>query len=414
MKKSIFKLIEEKSLEAMNPLIQEFAKSNNLTLGENEGEVSAELVLDRLSKVEDVLHAKLTGVTKQGEALEVLPEFGWSEALTTSDMSIAMPRVINTILQKPVEPILFLQNSVAEVMNFTPNSPMTLEFPFVDALNASDIAEGQEYPNANLSFGRGQVSMKIGKVGVATSLGEETIRQSIWPLINLHVEALRNAVNRFVESKLYNCMVNRATVLFDNNSTNSEYFTTGQKVVGSATSANGTFSYHDLVKMCGTLLGRRYNATHFLAHPLSWAIFAQDPILRSQFFHGGQIGAGIWSRAPQFDQSVAMPFAGIAYVPYYALPYNENATLTSTLSGEAAGLISDVYLIDQSQSLFLGTRGPVSIDTQDFWLRESKMFRAKREVGVAAKAGGLGMLKAANIRIAKNEEPILTIKQVTS
>jgi hypothetical protein len=161
------------------------------------------------------------------------------------------------------------------------------------------------------------------------------------------------------------------------------------------------------------MLGNRYEPTHFLAHPLAWPIFAKDPLMKAQFYHGGQMGQGIWTRMPSFDQSANFPF-GIAYVPYYALPYNEADTLTGALSSLGSSLTSDIYLLDARNSLFMATRGDTQMDQMENWFRDATMMKARKYVGVSAKAGGKGMLKAANIRIVENQEPIMTIRTLAS
>jgi hypothetical protein len=413
MKNSIFKLIEKASNDKLDPRLQEYAAKNGLTIGEGEGEVSKEELINRLNRAEEFVYAQFTGKTFEGDEVRDLPTMPMKEALNTSDASVIFPRVISEVLQEPKEPNLFLQNNVAEQITLADNSPLLIEFPTVDALQAFEMAEGQEYTNQTLSFAQHMTSIRIKKIGVAAAINEEVVTHSMWPLVQMHMRMMSNAIDRRIESILFQAMTQRAQIVFDNENASAAYRTTGKSISGSALVTNGSFSYNDLVKMVGVMIGNRYEPTHFLAHPLAWPIFALDPIMRAQFYHGGQIGQGMWARQPQFDQQVNFPF-GITYVPYYALPYNEADVLTGSLSALGAALTSDLYLIDARNSLFLATRGNTEMDQMENWFRDATMLKARKYAGVSAKAAGKGMIKAASVRIVTNEEPVLTVRQVSA
>lgn len=418
MNNSINKLVEKASGAKFDHILESYARANGWEIGPN-GK-SREEVAKSMEAVTEALYAQFTHRNFEGDWVEV-PELSITEALNTTDASIVFPRVISEVLQEPKEPALFLTNNVAETFELGPKSPLHIEFPTVGALQAFEISEGQEYPQQTLSFQQHMTSIRLKKIGLSASLTDEIINQSMWPLVRLYLKLMNNAVDRKIESLLFQAMTTYAQVVFDNNMDPAQnpnwaqYRTTGKSVSGSVAVDNGSFSYHDLVKMCGVLLGNRYNATHFLAHPLAWPVFATDPIMRAQFYHGGQLGAGIWSTAPDFDQSVNMPFGGIQYVPYYALPYGQKVTFAGTGSSFGqAGLVTDFYLIDKSNSLYLATRGPAEMDQMDNWLRDATQMKIRKYAGVAAKDGGRAMAVARDVRVVPNQEPLFTIRQVNA
>jgi hypothetical protein len=412
MSKNLTNLIQEATSKSVEPRLKEFAKVNGIDYtAENRDEILASL-----KEAEEFYYAQFTGRLSDGQEATNLPAVSINEALNTSDVSVVFPRVISQVLQEPKEPNLFLQNVVADTIKLANDSPLLIEFPTVGALQAFNMAEGQEYTAQTLSFQQHMTSIRIGKIGVAASLTEEIVNQSMWNLIELHMRLMSNAIDRRVETILYKAMTERAQIVFNNESTDTQYRTTGKAVSSTTVAWNGSFSYNDLVKMCGVLLQNRYEGTHFLAHPLMWPIFAQDPILRAQFYHGGQLGAGIWTRMPAYDQTANFPF-GITYVPYYALPFTENTTFSGTAAGSTLGsapVVSDVYLIDRKNSLFMATRGDTQMDQMDNWYRDATMLKAKKYVGVSAKDQGRGMVVAKNIRVVVNEEPLFNIRTITT
>lgn len=410
--KNIISLVREADDQRYKAQLASFAQAHGLEMT-GEGSNPAQ-VFERLREAEETLYSQFTHRDFEGNKVDP-PHIRIEEAMISGDISIALPRVINTILQEPVEPNLFLMNQVAEHVELPWDSPETIEFPAVGTLTAGDVSENGEYPNATLAFTQNMTSLKIKKVGLMASFTEETQKRSMWPMIDLHVRHMARAINRRTEEKCYEGL-QRAKVIFDNDSATAALHTTGKSWAAGAETPNGTFSYHDMFKMAGILIQRRYNPTHLLAHPLAWGILATDPILRAQFANGGQIGSNIWATMPKFDQQTNMPL-GIAYVPYYAiLPrINDTIAAASSLSGLSAATLGDIYMIDSANSLYMVTRGDIRFDNAPDFLRDGRMVKASRFVGVAVKDQGNGMAVAKSVRVdVRNEESALTIRQVTS
>jgi hypothetical protein len=407
-KNSIINLIEKAANEDLNNRLNAFADAAKIQIGDSEGQVSKAEALEQLEQAQEALFALFTGTNYKGESVEV-PLIDLKEALVTADVSVLFPRVITEIMLEPVEPNLFLMNNATEEMRLSPKHPLTIEFQSMGALEAGEVAENGEYPSMQLSYGQHMQSIRIKKIGLQVPLGEDVINQSVYPLITYTMKAMKRAVDRKIEGFLYARMVGAAKNVFDNTSANTAYHTTGK---ASNQSANYTFSYNDLVKMFGVMIGYRYNPTHFLSHPLAWGIFAQDPIIRAQFYHMGQLGSGVWNTAPQFNQQTNFPF-GITYVPYYAIAYSENATLSGIGSALGATLLSDAYLIDANNALFMATRGPAEMDSMEDWYKDARTMKIRKHVGISAKEGGNGMVSAKNLRNEINYEPIMTVRQVS-
>ena len=391
------------------PSLNEFVLATGRTLEEGkDNSITLKEAKAELSLSENYVYAQMTGKSLAGEEMSVEP-LNFREALTSSDASVVMPRVISTVLNTPVEPNLFLQSTIAEVLTLPANAPKSIEFPMLGTLEAFEMGETQEYQNQQLSFAQGYATVNLQKFGVMTSMSDEIMDASMWPLFKLTAEACSGAIRRKFESKLYEIFTSVAVPVIDNQSA-----TASQRSSGTARNqtANGTFGYLDLFKMFGALMSKRMNPTHFLAHPMAWPIFAQEPFLRAQFYHNGQLGAGIWAKAPQFDQQSNIPF-GLQYVPYYQLRYNENTVLTGALSGLPGIGVSDVYLVDKANSLVMLKRGDLVVDRMENWFRDAQALKVKAFAGFSAKEGGIGITVAKNIRMDLNERTIITVAQVT-
>ena len=386
---SIYQLKETAETQAFEPQLKEYAKLTGTTLvaeGETsveEGKLSRSDVVKQIRESEEFMYSVFTGENFDGDKVST-PNISIKEALHTSDMSIVLPRVISEILQEPKEPNLFLSNQVADDVRLPEGSPSYIEFPSVGALQAADISEGQEYPEQEVEFGDHMTSLRIKKCGVKTAVTEEVIKHSMWNIVSLHLRLMGNAMARHVENKLYKAMTQVANVVFDNTSADTRLQTTG---VARDQSANGSMSYMDIVKMCTVLLNNHYNFSDLIAHPLAWPIFAQDPTFRAQMFSAGQMGVGNLVQKPDFGAwQAAMPF-GLNHIPYYNVAYTENKTLTGFASGMGASLVTDIYVIDRKNSLFLAHYGPAEFDDMDDWNKDARALKARRYVGVSAKIG---------------------------
>jgi len=404
--------MERAKAAAMRPVLEKYVSANGWKLGKEDtgGTITPDTAYERLMETQDFFHGQLTGYSMDGkEKVETVSGIDVNEALSTSDVSIVFPRVISNILMEGREPNLFLTNQVADIVELPKDSPLTIEFPEVSALQAFEMGEGQTYQSQQLAFTQHFTAIRLRKIGCGSAISEEVIQHSMWPMIELNLRMLSNAIDRKIESLLFTALTTKSQVVFDNQSSNSVFRTSGVDV---NQNWNASFGYNDLVKMMSVLLGRKYEGTHFLAHPLAWPIFAQDPILRAQFFQGGQLGAGIWNRPPQFDQQASIPF-GIQYVPYYALPYQENYTLTGAGSSMAAALTTNVYVIDKDNSLFLATRGDTEMDQMENWYADATSLKARKYCGISVKDQGWGLAVANNVRIVQNYTSLFTINTVS-
>jgi hypothetical protein len=412
MKTSIVNLIKEATSKGLDRDLASFADASGLSIGEGEGKITRKEVLGLMNEAKEYVHALLTREDYDGNRYEV-PSLPVNEVMVSSDASGVFRRVISEVLIKPREPQNFLMNNVAKKITLAADAPLTVTFPVVGAYQAFEIAENGEYKSQALSMQEHITSLRLKKIGVMASLSEEIVQASLYPLIALNLELMANGINRKCESMLFTTLTQKATAVFDNDDPatyGTDYRTTGKD---SSQAFNGSLALKDILKLAAVIVGNRYEPSHMLIHPLAYYVIFQDPIIRSTFFHQGQLGGSIWNQGPAFDQNKNMPF-GIQYAPYYALPYNETGVMVNAPgSGFSSALLTDVYMIDARNSLVMLERGDIAMDEKEDWFRDATTLKARKYVNFSGMDAGKGMTVARNVRVVENFTPLFTVRTTT-
>ncbi len=244
-------------------------------------------------EIKDLTEAQFiwaTGKTLEGRPVEL------ADALSTSNAPMFFPKVISNIVREAAEPLL-VGTSLLQRVNYAGKGQL-ITFPATGALTAADIAEGQEYPIAQLQFGGGTVTALIGKSGIAVQVTEEMIRYSQFDVIGLHLRAAGRALARHKEVKIFNYIRKMGTPVFDNVSPTSSLLgvTTGRDFDGQA---NGSLTMDDLFDAYAQILTQGFMPNTLLMHPLAWVMFVKDPVLRAFVLaNGGGTFFATWTGNP--------------------------------------------------------------------------------------------------------------------
>src|SRR5699024_3328420 len=113
----------------------------------------------------------------------------FSEALTTADANILMPKVIQQVVTEAAEAQL-LATKLFKRINLTEGRSM--EFVHFGAIRAFEVGEGQEYQEQTLNFtkeGIGSVDVKVRKYGLKIAITDEMISDSQWDVVGMHLQA---------------------------------------------------------------------------------------------------------------------------------------------------------------------------------------------------------------------------------
>lgn len=339
-----------------------------------------------------------------------------SEALTTADANILIPKTIEIVMLEAAEPEYLASQFLRTV---TLNEGRSMEFINFGAIRAFEIGEGQEYPEQTLDmarFGGATTEVKIKKYGLKVKITDEMISDSQWDVIGMHLEAAGRAMARKREEVIFNEFSKHGHVVFDGNlggqwgeydengeftpnangssylPNDSGYACTGRGFDGNY---NGTLSAQDFIDMCTSIMAAGFTPTDVVMHPLCWSLFAANDALMGLMgmpaFGGNSVQAqGIdLNIPPKGGVTYNFPVRGLTlhFSPY--VPFNEVEKKF------------DFYVLDRNNVGVLLVKDPISTEQFDDPARDIQALKVKERYGVGILNGGLGIAVAKNIKFAK-------------
>jgi hypothetical protein len=314
------------------------------------------------------------------------------EAFASSDAAALFPKVISRTLKEAAEPQLLVTPLLSTVRL---GKGRSLEFPAVNAIQAAEIPEGQEYPEQALAFAK-QVEGKVSKKGVKLAFTEEVIADSLWDIVGLHVRAAGRAMARLKEQIALSRFKDAATIVFDNDS-GSYDDTTGRGIDGAA---NLTVTWDDIVDMAAVLMAENHVPTDFILHPLMWSVFLKDSI-----FHAGGSAAAVntsWGYRPQSKEgtlnSTAPMGLNVIVSPFVSFTAKNGSTPAK----------SDLFLIDRNEVGTLLVKDDMSTDQFDDPSRDIRSMKMKERYDIVMLGDGEGITVAKNVRLTRNYEVAVT------
>lgn len=345
-----------------------------------------------------------------------MPKVPITEALQTGDMSILFPKAVSDVLIRPREPIMIGQTLLAKTVQAP--TAKSFEFPVMGSIRAFDLAEGQEYPEQQPSFAERFTEIRTNRSGVMVSVGEDVIKDAMWDIMGLMIEAAGFAMMRHKEEKIFNAAVAHGHTVFDNTVDNPLFWTNGTGKDG--TTRNFSAGFDDFIDALGSLISHQYIPTDIVMHPMAWMVFAKDPILRAQFLTQGQIGQSIWKNTPSFDQSANIPW-NIAYQVSPFMPI-ANKELKKVASGGTALESStaygstpttDIMILDRNSSIMILQKDPMAMQSWEDFVRECTKIKIRERYGVGVLNQGRSVALIKNVRLEQNFAPALTVKTIT-
>lgn len=371
-----------------------------------------------------------TGRGMLGDELEI------KDALAMPNFPLAFKRVVLEMLVDTIEPNL-IGTSLLETIRWQNGEVAT--FHTLGAIGAEnlDMAEGQEYPEMSITSGGGKLTANIGKSGIALKITEEMQKMSQWDIIGHSIRKAGQALARHKERKIFDMITNAGVVTHDNVNPAQAQFgrTTGRALDGSG---NGSFTSDDMFEMYAATMERGFTPNVILCHPLAWAAFYRDPIMRQVVLNSG--GLQGWNNynvpndvAPQLTEAwkqVSKLSGDTAYNPSRE---ERQGTQTSTFKLPAHWAGSNIRVVASPHVPFDPTTQTTSIImldsnnlgaivigedlTIDEWDDKSadiKKIKLRERYGFVLYNDGAAISVARNVSIAPNEIALPPTATVTN
>lgn len=322
----------------------------------------------------------------------------------STDHPLLVPRIITNIAREAIEPNLVLTPLLTRIQH---QIGTRVVFPAWGAITAADLAEGEEYPEQVMELA-GQVEAMIGKSGVAVKVTEETIRYSLFDVVNMHIRAAGRALARLKEKKVADLITaNYGNVILDNSSTAGVKAPTGRNGNGAY---NGTLCLDDLFYCYATMVNRGFTPNTLIMHPFAWQIFAQEGIARAFGFINGmnplmwQTANGRPGNAPSFNagglnqntyvsdpQQLATTFANVPSI----FPTNFSIIVSPYMPYDSTTSQTDIVLCDRQELGILVVDEEVTTDDWTDPARDIRKIKFRERYGLAVQndGKGIGLLK---------------------
>lgn len=311
-----------------------------------------------------------------------------TEAFGTTDAPILFPKVISRVLKEASEPAALI-TPLLDLVRL--GQQRSIEIPAVNAIQAAEIPEGQEYPEQALAFAK-QVEGKVSKKGVKVSFTDEVIADSLWDIVGLHVRAAGRAMTRLKEQIALKRFAEAASVVFDNGGGAQ---TTGRDINGAF---NDTLTWDDVIDMAAVLVSEHHQPTDLIIHPLAWAVFLKDPV-----FHAG--GAQVQSA---WSKSITTPDAALNSTAPLGLNVLTSPFVGFNPATDDDPASSDVFLIDRNEVGVLLQREDMSVDEWTDQTRDIRSLKMKERYDIVALGDGEGITVAKDVALSRSYDVVVT------
>ena len=291
------------------------------------------------------------------------------------------------------------------------------------AIDAFDFSVAEEAEYREISAAKGGTSMmelRFAKYGCKFKISEELLETSTWDLITYQIQQVINAMLRYRDKKIFEMLFNRGVVVFDNNNPNAASIgrTSGRDITGAG---NGSMSSEDFIDMYASVVMNGYTPSIILCHPLHWAMFAKDPILRDAGLLKGDMTPylnqqmppqGIMPRSatmmgamtqPMTDDEVNSMSEPQIRIPSYS-PLSGLRVVTSPLvpfNNEAK--TGDILMLDPEHSGMLAVGEMLNLTEWDEQRNDLKVIKFREKWALGVIDNGTAIAVARNISFSPNE-----------
>lgn len=359
------------------------------------------------------------------------------DALSVPSAPQLFPKVIQNIVKEAAEPLL-VGTSLLNRVEY--HYGTTITFGATGALTASDIAEGQEYPERSMNIGAGTVTAMIGKSGVAVRVTDEMVRYSQFDIIGMHLRAAGRALARHKEEKIFNMVRALGATAFDNLEPAKSLYgvCTGRDLQGNA---NGACTMDDIFDAFAQILQQGFMPNTLMMHPLTWTMWVKDAQLRAFIqANGGGTYFATWTGNPyskiwggssqgglgmsagqnvvpgQTSNGTASP-SGLTPTPLLSYPQDINSApvLPSYMNVPFRIIVSpfvpynpsrkltDIYMFDSNELGILAVDEDIVTEEFDDPARDIRKIKLRERYGLGMLNEGQACATIRNVHVVPNE-----------
>ena len=362
----------------------------------------------------DIKSLLLHGVDTQGNFMKV------SDALNLPNSGTVFRRAIEELVLSPIQPNLIGSQLVRTT--FVDSVGRSIAVRTLGAVDMFDfsVAEEGEYPEISASTGSSSmIELKFAKYGCKFKISDELLEYSTWDLISYQIQQVVYAMARYRDKKIFEMLADRGMPIFDNFRPNDSVVgrTGGRDITGAG---NGSMTHEDLFDMYAAIVANGYTPKVVLCHPLHWAMFAKDPILRESGVMKGDISQWLNSTLNPVN-----PYQKTGQIPGITQPYDgQTAELLdeskptlpsySPLSGLTvltSPLVhfnrdtrtGDVIMLDPDNSGILAISEPLNMDEWEEKRNDLKVIKFREKWALEVVDAGRAIAVAKNISFSPNE-----------
>lgn len=248
-------------------------------------------MIDMSHRIREWLSCNGTFRDKAGKAIKMSID----DAAHSKDMHLLFPKVTANVVIEHAEPMSNLLN-LYEKVRFTNGTQITFPVwsPGGSSINLymPETGEPNELTGDLSSF----ITATTGKVGIKTSVTEDTMRFSIIDLFALQLKWAGIALGRFKEKLAVDNLFNAASknVLFDNEQTVVSSILGRTNGRASGGQRNGTISAFDLYDAYAHGMAQGSDLNTIIIHPLGWRALANNSVVRDRAYTNG---GPVWNKA---------------------------------------------------------------------------------------------------------------------
>lgn len=310
------------------------------------------------------------------------------EAFFTADAPILFPKVMSNVLREAAEP----EYVITPLFDVVRTNNRLVEFPAVNAVTASLIPEGQEYPEQKLAFAT-HAEGKVTKKGVKVSFTDEVVNDSQWDIVALHVRAAGRAMARLKEQIALQRFQEAAHTVFDNG---SSPVTTGRDIAGTL---NDTLTWDDVIDMAAAMHADHHAPTDIVMNHLAWPLFAKSNDL------GPLTGMQRLTRSGLASEQAAVNQTS---------PLGLNVLLSRFIPLDTTNspAVTDIYVIDRSDVGANLVREEMSTEEFDDPSRDIRSLKLRERYDLVVYGDGEGIRVAKDVAVARSYD-ISVVNEVT-